>query len=278
MDFDKQNPENVWTPFRKGSLVMDFSWSCWNVVASKPSLSWPRTGPGLYNILAQECLKIMLYPIVFESGTLYLSVFFWGFTMVYLFFGDIYIYIEGLDWHDDGLASCLFFFSKLGVTLAKRGDHSATQRLHAKKNMVGIHQNQCSPVRSENWCHETVTRLHTYMADLGTFGTIPFPFEWLQHQPWKPIRLSFASKDLICSWCTSFLPLLISIPIFAVQYVAWPMRQKNRGARRDFFQFLVKSDHQIAKVGETWWCDVVRKAQDYTTRGVGCDRRLRNIK
>jgi hypothetical protein len=42
--------------------------------------------------------------------------------------------------------------------------------------------------------------------------------------------------------------------------VAWPMRQKNRGARRDFFQFLVKSDHQIAKVGETWWCDVVRKA------------------
>ena len=54
MDFDKQNPENVWTPFRKGSLVMDFSWSCWNVVASKPSLSWPRTGPGLYNILQEE--------------------------------------------------------------------------------------------------------------------------------------------------------------------------------------------------------------------------------
>ena len=107
MDFDKQNPENVWTPFRKGLLVMDFSWSCWNVVASKPSLSWPRTGPGLYNILAQECLKIMLYPIVFESGTLYLSVFFEGLPW-FTFFLVIFIGFR-LAWWWFGVMSFLIF-------------------------------------------------------------------------------------------------------------------------------------------------------------------------
>jgi hypothetical protein len=46
-----------------------------------------------------------------------------------------------------------------------------------KKNMVGIHQNQCSPVRSLKIDAMKQLPSHTYMADLGTFDTIPFPFE-----------------------------------------------------------------------------------------------------
>ena len=121
----------------------------------------------------------------------------------------------------------------------------------------------------------------------GTFHIGPsFPFK----NNYENLSQSAARKDFICSWCT-ISPLIIgyiSIPMFGwVQYVhhsppsvAGLMHQAvgHRGARRDFFQFLVKSDHQITKVGET--CGVMQvtsvawRLAGTLGWGFSCDRLL----